>query len=150
MNIILWTHTITGRNFILKHQRWYQQETTSLNNLGLPVRNKVYKDLDHAHDLVTRHEVTGILLLINNTPVKWISKRQKTIETSIYGTELVAAKHAVETILAYRTMLRLMGDNVEQTFLMFEDNKSIVINKTVPSSVLKKKHCALSYHKVRE
>ena len=84
-----------------------------LEYLGPPVRITVYKDSDHAHDLVTRRSVTGVLLSINNTPVKWISKQQKTIETSTYGAELVAAKHAVETILEYRTMLRLMGANVE-------------------------------------
>ena len=43
-----------------------------------------------------------------------------------------------------------MGANVEQTSLLLGDNKSVVLNTTVPSSVLKKKHCALSYHKVRE
>ena len=118
--------------------------------LGPPVRITAYKDSDHAHDLVTRRSVTGILLLVNNTPVKWISKRQKTIETSTYGAELVAAKLAVETILEYRTMLRLMGANVEKTSLLLGDNRSVVINTTIPSSVLKKKHCALSYHKVRE
>ena len=47
-------------------------------------------------------------------------------------------------------MLRLMRANVEKTSLILGDNKSVVINTTVPSSVLKKKHCALSYHKVRE
>ena len=70
--------------------------------------------------------------------MKWISKRQKTIETSTYGAELVAAKLAVETILTYRTMLRLMGAKVEKTSLLLGDNKSVVINTTVPSSVLKK------------
>ena len=95
--------------------------------------------------------ITSILLLVNNTPVKWISKRQKTIETSTYGSELIAAKQGVETKnLEYRKKLRLMGANVEQTSLLLGDNKSVVINTTVPSSVLKKKHCALSYHKVRE
>ena len=43
-----------------------------------------------------------------------------------------------------------MEANVEQTSLLLGDNKSVVLNTTVPSSVLKKKHCALSYHKVRE
>ena len=43
-----------------------------------------------------------------------------------------------------------MGANVEQTSLLLGDNKSVVLNTTVPSSVLKKKHCALAYHKVRE
>ena len=61
---------------------------------GKAVRITVYKDADHAHDMLTRRSVTGILLFINNTPVKWISKRQKTVETSTYGSELVAAKQA--------------------------------------------------------
>ena len=30
------------------------------------------------------------------------------------------------------------------------DNNSVVLNTTMPSSVLKKKHCAVSYHKIRE
>ena len=37
---------------------------------GWPVRMTVFKDADHAHDLLTRRSVTGILLMINNTPVK--------------------------------------------------------------------------------
>ena len=70
--------------------------------LGPKVRITVYKDADHAHDLVTRRSVTGVLLFLNNTPVKWISKRQKTVETSTYGSELVAGKVATELILEYR------------------------------------------------
>ena len=30
------------------------------------------------------------------------------------------------------------------------DNKSVVLNTSVPSSILKKKHCAINYHRVRE
>lgn len=33
---------------------------------------------------------------------------------------------------------------------MLGDNKSVVLNTTIPSSVLKKKHCAVNYHRVRE
>ena len=69
--------------------------------LGPKVRITVYKDADCAHDLVTRKSVTGVLLFLNNTPVKWISKRQKTVETSTYGSELVAGKVATELILEY-------------------------------------------------
>ena len=79
-----------------------------------------------------------------------MSKRQKTVETSTYGSELVAAKQAVELILEYRYKLRMMGANMEESALMLGDNKSVVLNTTMPSSVLKKKHCAVSYHKIRE
>ena len=68
---------------------------------GPKVRTTVYKDADHAHDLVTRRSVSGVLLFINNTPVKWNSKRQKTVETSTYGSELVSVKVATELILEY-------------------------------------------------
>jgi hypothetical protein len=46
------------------------------------VRMTVYVDADHAHDLVTRRSITGILVMLNNTPIRWIFKRQKTVETS--------------------------------------------------------------------
>ena len=44
----------------------------------------------------------------------------------------------------------MMGANMEESALMLGDNKSIVLNTTMPSSVLKKKHCAVSYHKIQE
>jgi hypothetical protein len=34
--------------------------------------------------------------------------------------------------------------------LMLGDNISVILNTTVPSSVLKKKHNAIAYHRVRE
>jgi hypothetical protein len=53
---------------------------------GKRVRMTVYidTDADHAHDIVTRRSITGILVMINNTPIGWISKNQKTVETSVY------------------------------------------------------------------
>ena len=63
---------------------------------GKSVRITVYLDADHAHDVVTRRSVTGIFILLNNTPIKWVCKRQRTVETSTYGSELVAARVATE------------------------------------------------------
>ena len=117
---------------------------------GLPARITVYKDADHAHDVLTRRSVSGILLMINNTPVRWISKRQKTVETSTYGSELVCAKQAVELIMEYRYSLRMMGVPLDGPALMLGDNNSVVLNTTMPNSVLKKKHNACAYHRVRE
>jgi hypothetical protein len=59
---------------------------------GSRVRMTVYVGTDHAHDLVTRRSITGILVMLNNTPIRWISKRQKTLETPIYGSELVVSR----------------------------------------------------------
>ncbi len=110
----------------------------------------VYVDADHAHDLVTRRSITGILVMLNNTPVRWVSKRQKTVETSTYGSELVASRIATELIIEIRFMLRSLGVDLEGPALMLGDNMSVVLNTSVPSSVLKKKHNAIAYHRVRE
>jgi hypothetical protein len=76
---------------------------------GTRVRMTVYVDADHAHDLFTRRSITGILVILNNKPIRWISKRQKTVETSTYVSELVASRIATELILEARYMLRSLG-----------------------------------------
>jgi hypothetical protein len=36
---------------------------------GPRVRMTVYVDADHVHDLLTRRSITGILVILNNTPL---------------------------------------------------------------------------------
>ena len=80
----------------------------------------------------------------------WISKRQNTVETSTYGSELVAARIATELVMAVRYQLRMLGVPLDGPAVMYGDNKSVVLNTSTPSSVLKKKHNAIAYHRVRE
>ena len=117
---------------------------------GKKVTLTCYVDADHARDTVTRRSVTGILLLLNNTPITWITKRQKTVETSTYGSELVATRIAVDLIIEQRYKLRMLGVDVEESSMMVGDNMAVVLNTTLPSSTLKKKHQACNYHRVRE
>lgn len=117
---------------------------------GKEARITCYVDANHAHCKVTRRSVTGILIFVNNMPMKWISSRQKTVETSSYGSEIVAARIAVEAIMELRYKLRMLGVPLDGPALMLGDNMSVVLNTTVPSSPLKKKHQACNYHRVRE
>ena len=72
------------------------------------------------------------------------------METSTYGSELVAARIATEVIMDIRYQLRMLGVPIDGPALLLGDNMSVVLNTTVPSSVLKKKHNAIAYHCVRE
>jgi hypothetical protein len=65
----------------------------------------VYMDSDHNQDLDTRRFITGIFVILNNTPVRWVSKCQKTVETSTYESELLASRIATEQIIEIRYML---------------------------------------------
>jgi hypothetical protein len=44
----------------------------------------------------------------------------------------------------------MLGVELDGPAMMFGDNKSVVVNTTMPSSQLKKKHNACAYHRVRE
>ena len=44
----------------------------------------------------------------------------------------------------------MLGVPINEPALMLGDNMSVVLNTTLPSSMLKKKHNAIAYHRVRE
>ena len=102
------------------------------------------------HNLLTGRSVTGILHLINQTPIDWFSKKQATVETATYGAEFVAARTCVDQIIDLRNTLRYLGVPVNKYSYMFGDNESVVKSSTIPESKLHKRHNALSYHRVRE
>jgi hypothetical protein len=79
-----------------------------------------------------------------------VSKLQKTVETSTYGSKLVASRIATELILEVRFMLRSFSVDLDNPGLMLVMNMSVVLNTSIPSRVLKKKHNVNSYHCVRE
>jgi hypothetical protein len=47
-------------------------------------------------------------------------------------------------------MLRSLGVVLDGPALMLGDNMSVLLNTSVPSSVLEKKHNDIAYHRVRE
>jgi hypothetical protein len=106
---------------------------------GPRVRMTVYVDADHAHDLVTRRSITGFLVMRITGQLDGYTtkKRQKTVETSTYGSELVASRIATELIVEIWYMLRSLRVAFDGPALMLGDNMSVVLNTTFPSNFLK-------------
>jgi hypothetical protein len=109
-----------------------------------------YWDANLYHDMITGRAVTGVLELLNKTPIDWYTRRQATVETATYGSEFVAGRTAVDRAIDLRLTLRYLGVPVKGKTIMFTDNQSVFINASLPHSPLKKRHQALSYHRVRE
>jgi hypothetical protein len=118
--------------------------------LGNPVVIAAYVDANHAGNLANRRSHSGILVYVNNALILWYSKRQNTVESSSFGSEFVALRIATELIEALRYKLRMFGVPVEDPTNVYCDNKSVVTNASVPTSVLSKRHNAICYHRVRE
>jgi len=118
--------------------------------LGKRVVLTTYVDANLNHDLITGRSVSGVLHFVNQTPVHWFTKKQPTVETATYGSEFIAAKLAVEQIMAMRITLRHLGVRVHGSTHLFGDNGSVVTSSSVPESPLRKQHQSLAYHYTRE
>jgi hypothetical protein len=116
---------------------------------GKTVRTTSFVDANLMHCKVTGKSATGIIHLINSTPVDWYSRKQPTVETATYGSEFVAARQATEQIMDLRYTLRSMGVPIEKATWLLGDNKSVITSSTIPHSTLSKRHNALAYHRVR-
>jgi hypothetical protein len=117
---------------------------------GKAVQVTCFVDSDHAGDVVTRRSRTGVLIFVNRSPIVFYSKKQGSIETSSFGSELAAMKTAVELIEGLRYKLRMMGVPIDGAAQVLADNMSVVHNCSNPASQLKKKSNSIAYHYVRE
>lgn len=67
-------------------------------------------DANLYHDRTTGRVATGIITMLNKTPIDWINKRQATGETATYGSEMVATRITVDQLVEWRYILRMLGE----------------------------------------
>ena len=65
---------------------------------GKDVNLRMFVDRDHAGDKSTRRSRTGFMIYMNTFLIHEMSKKQATIETSVFGADFVAMKHGIETL----------------------------------------------------
>ena len=96
---------------------------------GQSVTTSAYVDSSHGANKVTRRSHTGYVLFVNRAPVKWISRRQNTVETSAFSSEFIAMKQCIEDIEHLRFKLRMFGVPLDEdhpsTYILC-DNKGVV------------------------
>jgi hypothetical protein len=117
---------------------------------GKEVDLRLFVDSDHAGDQRTRQSRTGFIMYLYMAPITWFSKKQSTIETSVFGAKFVAMKQGMETLRGLRYKLRMMGVPLSGPSYIYGDNMSIIHNTQRPESTLKKKSNSVCYHAVRE
>ena len=117
---------------------------------GKSMTLSMFVDANLYHNQVTGRAVTGIITMLNKTPVDWYCKKQNSVESSTYGSEFMAARIATDKIVEMRYTLRMLGVPIDGPAYMFGDNLAVVTSSNIPEHNLKKRHNAISYHRVRE
>ena len=87
---------------------------------------------------------------LNYGMIDWLSKKQSTVETSVFGAEFCAMKHGIENLHGIHYKLRMMVIPVKGATYVYGDNMSVVTNMSKPELTLKKKSNLICYHAVRE
>ena len=82
--------------------------------------------------------------------IDWLSKKQSTVETSVFGAEYCTMKHGIENLRGIRYKLRMMGIPMKGASYVYGNNMSVVTNLSKPESTLKKKSNLICCHAVRE
>ena len=118
--------------------------------MGKEVIHTCYVDANLMHDITTGKSVSATLHLLNQTPVEWFSKKQRTVETATYGSKFVATRTAVDQIVELRNILRYLGVPLVKSTDLFGDNQSVVDSVSIPHYSLHIWYLILSFHHVQE
>ncbi len=104
---------------------------------GNAASTSMFVDADLAGDKKTRRSQTVLLIFMNRAPIIWYSKRQNTVETSIFGSEFTAMKISVELIEALRYKLRMFVVPIDGSTNVFCDNEAVYKSTVMPESFMK-------------
>ena len=110
----------------------------------------MFVDCYNAEDKVSCRSRSVFLIYANTTLVQWFSKKQSTIETSVFGAEFVSTKHGIDTLRHLRYKLRMIDIPISSPSYIYGDDVSVVHNKSRQESVLRKKSNSVCYHAVCE
>jgi hypothetical protein len=117
---------------------------------GREVDFHLFVGSDHAGEQFTRRSRNGFVIYLHMAPIVWFSKRQSTVESSVFGAEFVAMKNGIETCRGLRYKLRMIDFTLSGPTFVHGENMSVVHNTHRPESVLKKKSNSICYNAVRD
>jgi hypothetical protein len=117
---------------------------------GKDIDLRMFVDSDHAGDKPTLRSRTGFIIFLNMASIVWFSKKQATIETSVFGAEFVAMKQGVECLRGLRYKLRMMGVAISGLSYIYGENTSVIHNTQMPELMLKKKSNSICIHALRK
>ena len=73
--------------------------------IGKSFNIDVFVDASHASDNITRRSYIGYVIFVNRSPTLFYSKRQSTVESITFSSELIAIKTCKENIILLRFKL---------------------------------------------
>jgi hypothetical protein len=113
-----------------------------------------YSDSDYAGDLEDRKSTSGYVIKLNNCPIYWVSKKQKTVAKSTCEAEIIALADLVKElqwIINFLVELKIFKSvHLKQPAIIYCDNKSTVAIAKQDMASTKTKHIAVNYYFIKQ
>lgn len=109
-----------------------------------------YCDSDYAGDLDDRKSRSGVLLMFNNGPIAWISRKQSATAGSTTEAEYMAAHLRAKEVTWLRRLLASIGQPQLSPTPLYSDNQACIRLVHNPEFHRCTKHIDVAYHIIRE
>ena len=109
-----------------------------------------YSDADWARDKETRRSTSGIMVMINNSPVIFKSKVQQSVALSTAEAEYIAISLCIQEVMWVKSLLSELKVRIDDSVVMHEDNQSAIAIANNDGYQSRAKHIDIRYHFVRE
>jgi transposase InsO family protein len=110
-----------------------------------------YTDSDYASDKYDRKSISGSVIMINNSPVAWKSKKQPIVALSTAEAELIAATFTTQDVLYFKGVLNELGYDINKQIKIYEDNNAVrFMSNNVGANTDRTKHIDIRYKYVIE
>ncbi len=123
-------------------------DTLKLGNLSTD-ELVVYTDADWAKDTNDRKSRTGMLLMLNSSPIQWKSKKQSVVARSTAEAEYLAAATGARELVWLMNLLSECNLKTKQKPTLFTDNQAIFKILENATSSKRLRHLDLPYHEIR-
>ena len=100
--------------------------------LGKYVVTVNYNDSNFHNDVITGRSITGVMHVLNKTPVDWYINKKSAVETDAHGSENSSVLTCAKQILNLRIALRHLGAPLRKVRHVFGENYSVLHSSMTP------------------
>ena len=127
-----WQTAVKILNFLIKTSKegilFKRKETVVNPERALPVVLNAYSDSDFANCTVSRRSISAYVVYLNDSPISWTAKMEKTICLDVSCAEYFAATRAAKELMWLKNLLISIGykDLKDTPPFLYIDNTSTI------------------------
>ncbi|OWY99374.1 polyprotein [Phytophthora megakarya] len=110
------------------------------------IKAEAYADADWGSNIDDRRSVSGVLVMVENAPVVFKSKFQRTVALSSAEAEYMALSLCTQEVLWARAMLKDMGHEQREGTQVWEDNQGAIALASNAGYHARTKHVDIRHH----